>query len=81
MSAFLVMPVFVVLVLYVFSVGREIWLIQKDRQVSLLKYHEDNCAPSDFELTSENNTEMVVKVFRGSGKEIKMDEEEVERSI
>jgi len=39
-----------------------------------MEYHEEQYPPASFELTSENNTEMVVKVFKGSGKEIKLEE-------
>jgi hypothetical protein len=71
------MPLFVTLVLYVFAVGREVLLFTQGRQVSQQDFNDENFPPA-FEITSENNTEMIVKVNRGSGKEIKL-EESVER--
>lgn len=60
--------------LYAFSVGREIWLVQNHREMSLKQYEES----PDLTLepnTSEANTEMVVKVFKGPGKMISFEEE------
>ena len=41
LATFLVIPVFNLLVLYAFSVGREIWLVQNHREMSLKAYRED----------------------------------------
>lgn len=41
LATFLVIPVFNLLVLYAFSVGREIWLVQNHREMSLKEYRED----------------------------------------
>lgn len=70
------MPVFTVLVLYVFSAGREIMLVQNKLTVSLHDLvDDDEMPPSAFDLTTDGNTEEeVVKVRRNAGKEINLDD-------
>ena len=70
------MPVFTVLVLYDFSAGREIMLVQNKLTVSLHDLvDDDEMPPSAFDLTTDGNTEEeVVKVRRNAGKEINLDD-------
>jgi ribosomal protein S8E len=64
-------------VLYAFSVGNEIWLILNHRKMMSLKQVVDNPASSNLDQlnTSERDTEIIVKVYKGAGRTISFKEE------
>ena len=63
MTTYLIGPLFVVSVLYVFSAGREIVTLQRNRQLSFRDFADNEAIPSAFEL-SEKDRESSEEVIR-----------------
>jgi hypothetical protein len=78
-----ILPFIVIIVLAAFAAGKEIRLIQNQKEMGLREYQQKLMTTEESQLSVETNTVegesgiLVVKVGNGVGKGLRMEEEKI----